>query len=163
MGKQISSVEFLPDQYDDNEYIMWQDIAEFIRIMLKNKYVFVVKQEDFGIVSLEYEYADREFGGDYPVWLSPEEEESVAWDSDQEVDRLREKIREELKRESNLEAVRAVQKAAKTEVPTTAISPPDYSKWNSYDKTTTGTPPDAPKYTTAVTSNQPAGTITASN
>lgn len=58
-------------------------IKNAIMVLLNNNYIMTVKydanEKDMGIVVIEYEHADLEFGCAYPYWLYPEEEESVVY------------------------------------------------------------------------------------
>ena len=49
---------FCPDSYNDNNEEMWADINKFLQILMKNKNICTVKQEDFGIIVIDYEHDD---------------------------------------------------------------------------------------------------------
>ena len=58
-------------------------IKEAIMVLLNNNYIMTIRYDDkgFGIVLIEYESDDQEFGCPYPYFLSPIEFESVQWES----------------------------------------------------------------------------------
>ena len=80
---QVNSIYFDPQKYE-SDYEMWSDVTEVMRVLCKNDHIIVVNQDEFGQVFLDFESADRELGAPFPFWLSPEEEESVVWDSEEE-------------------------------------------------------------------------------
>ena len=54
-------------------------IKKAVTCLLDNNYIMTVRYDEkgLGIVCIDYNHADREFGEDYPIWVSPEEEESI--------------------------------------------------------------------------------------
>lgn len=54
-------------------------ILDAIMLLLNENYIMTVKYDEpgLGIVSIDYGYANREYGGEYPVWLTPEQEEQL--------------------------------------------------------------------------------------
>lgn len=70
----VFEMAFGADNYD-NETEMWNDIRDFLRIIIKNDYVGVVEEEDFGVYVVRYGYADTQFGCSHPEWLDGEEYE----------------------------------------------------------------------------------------
>ncbi len=99
MHQKYNSISFNPESYDDDINLMWMDIGEVVRMLLKNNYLAVCRQEDFGIVVLDFEFADRDYGCDYPVWLSPSEEDTVIWDSDEAEDKFRREVSDGVRKE----------------------------------------------------------------
>lgn len=59
-------------------------IKEAIMVLLNNNYIMTVKYDDrvFGIVLIEFEHNNIEWGCPHPYWLSPEEFDSVTWTKD---------------------------------------------------------------------------------
>ena len=57
-------------------------------LLLDAEYIMTVKYDEkgFGIVSIEYQYHNEEYGTPLPYWLSPEEFESVVWDDERDKD-----------------------------------------------------------------------------
>lgn len=60
--------------YEDKQYEMWGDVADAIRILTQWDYVCLVRQEMTGIVVLEFEPQNREYGYPYPAWIDQEDE-----------------------------------------------------------------------------------------
>lgn len=58
-------------------------IKDAIMLLLNNNYIMTVKYDDcdkeLGVIVIEYNYADLEYGAAYPHWLYPYEEESVVY------------------------------------------------------------------------------------
>lgn len=56
-------------------------IKKAIMVLLDNDYIMTVKYDDrdkeMGIVVIDYDYANEEFGGRLPYWLLPEEIEKI--------------------------------------------------------------------------------------
>lgn len=61
-------------------------VKDAIMVLLNNDYIMTVeydvRDKELGNVVIEFNYAEKEFGCDYPYWLSPEEWESVVWDNE---------------------------------------------------------------------------------
>lgn len=74
---------FAPDDYGNDAALMWEDIRAFIAIILRNRYLCVIKQEDFGIVVIEYQHDEAtdtsaSWGCAQPVWLTPQQGEVLS-------------------------------------------------------------------------------------
>ena len=58
-------------------------ITDAIMVLLNNGYIMTVKYDvcdkELGIVVIDFNYADEEYGDRLPCWLLPEEEESVIY------------------------------------------------------------------------------------
>ena len=61
-------------------------IKKAITLLIDAEYIMTVSYEDAGIARIDYNYADKSYGCDYPYWLSPEEFESVVEDCDKKGD-----------------------------------------------------------------------------
>lgn len=61
-------------------------VKKVVMVLLDNSYIMTVKYDGndrgMGIVVINFEYADQEYGADYPYWLSPEEIDSVITDEE---------------------------------------------------------------------------------
>lgn len=70
----VNRMTFNPEKYK-NEVEMWKDITSFMQTLLKNEYVMVVREEDFGIIEVEYNYDERKdcYGSANPYWISQDE------------------------------------------------------------------------------------------
>ena len=80
MWNKANSLVVCRDEYKNKEEFE-NAIKDAIMVLLNNNYVMVVKydEKNLGIVSIEYNYANKELGDRQPRWLLPEEEESVIW------------------------------------------------------------------------------------
>ena len=59
----------------ENESEMWNDIRDFIRIILKQDYMFKMycDEQGFGIYVIQYNYKDDELSGAALEWLGENE------------------------------------------------------------------------------------------
>lgn len=90
-------------QFDE---VKWRKvIGEAIDGLINAGYVCVVRGEDCGVYVIDYNYADRSFGDYYPVWLLPEEEESVVYEEYKEEERY---TREKEEKSDLIQLVRAL-------------------------------------------------------
>ena len=48
-------------------------------LLLENDYIMTIKYDEpaLGIVCIDYNYADRSLGTEYPIWLNSEEEGKI--------------------------------------------------------------------------------------
>lgn len=62
-------------------------IKRAVMVLLENNYIMTVEYDEpgLGIVWIKYEDSNASLGGYYPVWLSPEEYESIIWDSERKI------------------------------------------------------------------------------
>lgn len=70
----INRITFNPEKYK-NEVEMWKDITSFMQTLFKNEYVAVAREEDFGIIVIEYEYDQNCncYGVANPHWITEDE------------------------------------------------------------------------------------------
>ena len=70
----VNRITFNPEKYK-NEVEMWKDITSLMQTLLKNEYVMVTREEDFGIIEIEYGYDQNRdcYGGANPYWISQDE------------------------------------------------------------------------------------------
>ena len=74
---EINSVAFSLSNYKDPDD-MWQDIAQFLRILTANRYIATVEHEDCGIYVIRYNHhPDRGFGNTIPMWVTFDESEII--------------------------------------------------------------------------------------
>ena len=81
--KYVNSIVICRSEYSSKEE--FQDaIKDAIMVLLNNNYIMTVRYDEkgLGIISIEYNHANKEHGADYPYWLSPSEVESVIWDDE---------------------------------------------------------------------------------
>lgn len=64
-------------------------IRDAVMLLLDAEYIMTVKYDEkgFGIVAIEYQYDNEEYGTPLPYWLSPEEFESVVWDDERDTNK----------------------------------------------------------------------------
>lgn len=76
----VNQIVICKDQYKSQEEFQ-NVIRDAIMVLLNNNYIMTVRYDEkgLGIVAIEYNYAEQEFGDAYPYWLMPEEIESVEW------------------------------------------------------------------------------------
>lgn len=90
-------------QFDE---VKWRKvIGETVDGLINAGYVCVVRREDCDICVIDYNYADRDYGDYYPVWLLPEEEESVVYEEYKEEERY---TREKEEKSDLIQLVRAL-------------------------------------------------------
>ena len=63
---------FCTDSYGNSDE-MWKDITMFLRMLMKNGMIAVIKDEDCGIISVQYNYNDESMGTSMPYWMTPED------------------------------------------------------------------------------------------
>lgn len=88
-----------------NEVNWRKAIGEAIDVLINAGYVCVVRGEDCDICVIDYNYANSEYGDYHPVWLLPEEEESVVYEEYKEEEKY---TREREERSDLIRLVRAL-------------------------------------------------------
>lgn len=63
---------------------MFEALGVLIKILLDAGYIMTIRYDEpgLGIVVIDFNYADEEFGCPYPYWLEPEEQEQILWRDD---------------------------------------------------------------------------------
>lgn len=64
--------------FSEEDY--FQAIGNAIDMLQKNDYTIVIPRKECNFTMLEYNYADPQMGTAMPVWLTPEEEETVKYE-----------------------------------------------------------------------------------
>lgn len=83
MGK-VSSICVCSENYSD-EFEWKEAIQDTIFLLLKNKYIMTIREEEKGIVVIDYDYDwNTGLGERAPIWLTPSEEERLVYDEDME-------------------------------------------------------------------------------
>lgn len=79
----VNSIVIVRDKFDSDEAFK-NAIKDAISVLLENDYIMTVRYDDrgLGIVVIDYESNDREFGCAYPYWLSCGEYESIVWENE---------------------------------------------------------------------------------
>lgn len=83
--RDVNSIAIVRNNYSTREE--WEDaIKKMIINLLDNRQIMTVSYDEpgLGIVVIEFNPDQQEWGCKYPYWLSPEEEESVVYDEDRE-------------------------------------------------------------------------------
>lgn len=77
---EVNTIIICKDEYDTNEDFE-NAIKKAVTCLLDNNYIMTIVYEEkgLGIVRIDYDYADRTYGAPYPVWLTPEDEEQIAY------------------------------------------------------------------------------------
>lgn len=78
--RKVNQLVLCRDNYKNQEEFECE-IKKVIMILLNADYIMTIKydEKELGIIVIEYNYAELEFGDRYPCWLYPQEEESVVW------------------------------------------------------------------------------------
>ena len=63
---------------------LWDCVGKQIKLLCKANYICTVREEEHGIVRIDFESARAEWGGLYPYWLYPEEEETIIYNDERE-------------------------------------------------------------------------------
>ncbi len=80
----VNSIVICKDKFKSEED--WKNaIKDAVMVLLENDYIMTVRYDEkgFGIVAIDYNYAEQEFGAAYPYWLMPEEWESIVWNDEE--------------------------------------------------------------------------------
>lgn len=83
--KNVNTIAIVLDNYSSREE--WEDaIKKMVISLLENRQILVVRCDEpgLGMVDIEFNPDQLEWGCHYPYWLSPTEEESVIYDEDRD-------------------------------------------------------------------------------
>ena len=82
----VNELVLCREDYESQEEFE-NEIKKAVMLLLNANQIMTVRYDEkgLGIIIIEYKYADQNYGGYYPYWLSPEEIESVIFD-DERVD-----------------------------------------------------------------------------
>ena len=81
--RDVNSIAIVRDNYSTREE--WEDaIKKMVIALLENRQIMTVRYDEpgLGIVDIEFNPDQQEWGCKYPYWLNPEEEESVIYDDE---------------------------------------------------------------------------------
>ena len=73
----VNEICFDLENYDKDRDDMWYDIMNVLKILCRNGYKIVIRQEDFGLTFIEFESGNEGLGCPQPMWLDPEEIEEL--------------------------------------------------------------------------------------
>lgn len=78
--RRVNELTVCREDYDSKEEFE-NAIKDAVMVLLNNNYIMTIKYDDkgFGIVWIQYDYAEKDFGGALPYWLLPKEEETVVY------------------------------------------------------------------------------------
>lgn len=81
----VNQLAICRDKYESQEEFE-NAIRDAIMLLLNAEYVMTVRYDEkgLGIVVINFNYSEQEFGDAYPYWLMPEEWESVIWNDERE-------------------------------------------------------------------------------
>ena len=81
----VNELVICRDKYKSQEEFE-NAIRDAVMLLLNAEYVMTVRYDEkgLGIVVINYNYSEQEFGDAYPYWLMPEEWESVVWNDERE-------------------------------------------------------------------------------
>lgn len=84
----VNSIVICRHKYNSQEEFE-NAIRDAVMVLLNNEYIMTVRYDEkgLGIVVIDYESDNQEFGGAYPYWLEPEELESIVWNDEREDER----------------------------------------------------------------------------
>ena len=83
--KNVNNIAICKDNYSSHEE--WEDaIKKMVISLLENRQILVARYDEpgCGIVDIEFNPDQMEWGCHYPYWLSPTEEESIIYDDERE-------------------------------------------------------------------------------
>lgn len=75
----INTIVVCRDDYESKEDFE-NAIKDAVMVLLNNNYIMTVRYDDMGVVVIDFNHDNQEYGCDYPHWLSPDEFESIAWE-----------------------------------------------------------------------------------
>ena len=80
----VNQLVICRDKYNSKEEFE-SAIRDAIILLLNAEYIMTVRYDEkgLGIVVIDYNHSDMEFGDAYPYWLMPEEWESVVWNDEE--------------------------------------------------------------------------------
>jgi len=79
----VNQIVICRNKYDSQEEFE-NAIRDAVIFLLNAEYVMTVRYDEkgLGIVAIDYNYGEQEFGDAYPYWLMPEEYESIVWNEE---------------------------------------------------------------------------------
>lgn len=70
-----NQIVFTEENYGNSRKEMFAAVAQQLDVLFKNNYICMVREEDFGIIVIEFEHDNRivDYGSPRPCWLTSEE------------------------------------------------------------------------------------------
>lgn len=59
-------------------------LRDAIIVLINSGYICTVREDEVGIIAIDYEHADQSFGYPYPYWLTLEQCESIPIGGDEQ-------------------------------------------------------------------------------
>lgn len=63
--------------YEERVEAAWKAATEAVKLFAQCGYTCVVRTELPDVIVVEYQFSDKEFGADRPMWITQEEEENI--------------------------------------------------------------------------------------
>lgn len=81
----VNQIVICRDKYKSQEEFE-NAIKDAVLLLLNAEYVMTIRYDEkgLGIVVIDYNYDNQEYGDAYPYWLMPEELESIVWNDKRE-------------------------------------------------------------------------------
>ena len=73
----VNELVLCSDDYS-NENEFRNKIAQAIMLLTEAGYICTVREDEVGIIVIEYDHDDSAYGSPYPYWLTPEQRESIS-------------------------------------------------------------------------------------
>ncbi len=72
--KRFEEIVLSANNYETREEL-WKALSDTVKILLDNGYTMTIRYDEpgLGIICINYNYADEDYGCPYPYWLTPEE------------------------------------------------------------------------------------------
>ena len=79
----VNELVLCRENYESQEKFE-DEIKKAVMLLLNADQIMTIRYDEkgFGIIVIEYKYADQSYGDYYPYWLSPDEIESVVFDKE---------------------------------------------------------------------------------
>lgn len=76
----VNQIVICKEEYETEEDFE-NAIKDAVMVLLNNGYIMTVRYDEkaLGIVAIEFEHANQEYGCAYPYWLLPNELDAVIW------------------------------------------------------------------------------------
>ena len=86
--RKVNTITVVLENYNDE--FEWKDaIQRAIEVLMENRYVMTIREEEKGIVVIDYDYDwNTGLGERAPIWLTLSEEQRLIYDEDMEDGRV---------------------------------------------------------------------------
>ena len=80
----VNELVLCRENYESQEEFE-DEIKKAVMLLLNENYIITVRYDEkgFGIIAIEYESANQDYGGYYPYWLMPNEIEKIIYDQEE--------------------------------------------------------------------------------